>query len=587
MEIKKGIPVSHGVAICPAVVLDAEDVNIPRRTVSRDALPHQHARFDEAIAHARDDVEQLRDQVSDQLGPEPAKIFGFHLGMLEDPALVQQVHQFIDDEAVTAEHAYSTIMRNYAQTFLDSPTPLFRERVADVWDLEKRVLRHLLGELRAELEHLDHEAAIVAHDLTPSQTAGLDREKIRALVTDAGGRTSHTAIVARALGIPAVVGLEDATVHVNTNDTVIVDGNRGLLVIDPDPEQFAEYERYVEQIRSFESSLVELRNEPAVTEDGVQVTLQANIEFPEEIVAALDRGAEGIGLYRSEFLFLSTETEPDEEEQYEAYTKALRMLDGQPMTIRTLDLGADKYTQAALAEPERNPFLGCRSIRFSLQNLSMFKTQLRAILRASAIGPLRIMFPLITNTMELRQARMILNDVMEDLDDQDIDFDENVPVGMMIEVPSAALMAGTFAREVDFFSIGTNDLIQYTLAVDRGNERVANLYSPVHPAVLALIKSVLRAAKRYDVAVTCCGEMAGELEYVMLLIGMGLRSLSMTPQAIPEIKKLIRSVRMEDCQRIGRRVGSYDSDRQILNYLREEAQKVIPEAFDGRPIANG
>ena len=584
MEIKKGIAVSHGVAIAPAIVLDAVVMRVPRRPVPRSELPGQHHRLDEALTAARNEVEQLRDQFADQYGPDPAKIFSTHFVMLQDQSLIDQVQKFIDDESVTAEYALSAVMRGIARKFLDQPNPLFRERATDVHDLEQRLLNHLLGEVRAELDHLNRDVVVVAHDLTPSQTAALDKSKVRGIVTDAGGRTSHTAIVARALGIPAVVALEDATIDASPDDSIIVDGNRGLMIINPDQQQLDEYRTYLEQMEKFESTLVDLTDLPAVTTDGTNVSLLANIEFPEEIPAALEKGAGGIGLYRTEFLYLSTETEPDEQQQFEAYKRAVELMEGRPITIRTIDLGADKYTQERAEVPERNPFLGCRSIRYCLQNLSMFKTHLRAILRASALGQVRIMFPLITNMMELRQARMILNDVMEDLDEQSVKFDPDIKVGMMIEVPSAALMAKVFTHEVDFFSIGTNDLVQYALAVDRGNERVANLYCPGHPAVLMLIKDVIRAAKRRSVEVTCCGEMAGELEYVMLLLGMGLRSLSMTPQSVPEIKKLIRSISIRDCERVARRVAAYDSERQVVNYLREEARKIIPEAIEGRAM---
>ncbi len=584
MEIKKGIPVSPGVAICPAVVISADDVRVPRRVIAPDQLQQEHDRVEAAFEKAREDVRDQLAHVEQQLGPEPAKIFGFHLGMLQDPALVQQVHGVVDDDKVNAEFAVASVMRGIAQSFLQQDNPLFKERVSDVYDLEKRVLMHMLGDVKAGLGKLESEAAIVAHDLTPSQTASMDRSKFRALAIDLGGRTSHTAIVARALGIPAVVGLENASESVNTGDTVIVDGHRGLLIVDPDPHQLEEYYAYLEKFRSIESSLDELATLPAVTTDGTQIELVANIEFPDEIPDALARGSEGVGLYRTEYLFLSTEHAPDENEQYEAFREAVELLDGKPLTIRTLDLGADKYTQAMLREPEPNPFLGCRSIRLCLQDLAMFKTHLRAILRASVHGPVKVMFPLVTNMMELRQARMILNDVMEDLEEDGIEYNREIKVGMMIEVPSAALMSNVFAQEVDFFSIGTNDLIQYTLAVDRGNEKVANLYSSAHPAVLSLIKDVIRAAKRKKIDVTCCGEMAGELEYVMLLVGMGLRKLSMTPQAIPEIKKLIRSVSIKQCERVARRAASYDSERQVLNYLRDATRNAIPEVFDGRSV---
>jgi phosphotransferase system enzyme I (PtsI) len=584
MEIKKGIPVSPGVAICPAIVLDAEDLHVPRRQVSRRALKAQHTRFDEALVEARAEINKLREQVERDLGTETAAIFGFHLGMLSDKHLLDQVHQFIDTEAVTAEYAFATIMRRFAQAFLQQASSMFRERVSDIYDLERRVLRHLVRAEEASLEDLDREAIIVAHDLTPSQTASLDRNRIKAIVTDAGGRTSHTAIVARALAIPAVVGLEDITAAVSSADMIIVDGHRGLVIINPDAAQLQEYRGYLERIRDFERRLVTLSDRPAVTLDGVEIQVYANIEFPEEIPMAIKKGAGGIGLYRTEYLYLAREVEPTEQQQYEAFAEAIKLAKGRPLTIRTLDLGADKYTQKQAEMAERNPFLGCRSIRYCLQNLTMFKTHLRAILRASALGKIRVMFPLISNTMELRQARMILHDVMEDLAEQNIAYDRDVSVGMMIEVPAAALQARAFTQEVEFFSIGTNDLVQYTLAVDRANEHVANLYSPAHPSVLTLIKDVIRAAKRAEIDVSCCGEMAGEIEYAMLLLGMGLRSLSMTPQAIPEIKQLIRSVSIKECERVARRVASYDSERQIINFLREETRAVMPEAFDGRSI---
>ena len=585
MEIKKGIPVSPGVAICPAVVLDAEDLHVPRRQVTRKDLRHQHERLDEAIGGARLEIEQLRDQVEKELGRETAAIFGFHLGMLRDQRLLDEIHAFIDAELVSAEYGLATTMRKYAQTLLAHAHPMFRERVSDIYDVERRVLRRLSRGSQADLQTLDHEAIVVAHDLTPSQTAALNKKQIKALVTDAGGRTSHTAIVARALGIPAVVGLEDITAVVTSDDTLIVDGNRGLVIINPDAAQLNEYRGYVERIRLFERKLVDLSELPAVTTDGVRVEVQANIEFPDEIPMAFEKGATGIGLYRTEYLYLAREMEPTEEEQYQAFAKAIKLAGGKPLTIRTLDLGADKYTQKQAEMQERNPFLGCRSIRFCLQNLTMFKTHLRAILRASAGGKIRVMFPLISNTMELRQARMVLHDVMEDLEEEGIAYDRDLSIGMMIEVPAAALMAKAFTHEVDFFSIGTNDLVQYTLAVDRANEHVANLYSPGHPAVIGLIKDVIRAAKRGNVDVSCCGEMAGEIEYVMLLLGLGLRTLSMTPQAIPEVKQVIRSVSIKDCERVARRVASYDSERQVINYLREETRTVLPEAFDGRSIA--
>jgi phosphotransferase system enzyme I (PtsI) len=587
MQIKKGIPVSPGVAIQRATVLDAEDQPVPRRIVAPGQVERELERLHDALAQSVKDIEKLRAQTAQTLGDELAQIFGFHLAMLHDKSLLGQIRQLIEDDHVTAEFAVFTVMHKTARMFTQMDDRVFRERVSDVWDLERRVLRHLMGESQSQLKKLTTQAVLIAHDLTPSQTASLDRKKIKGMATELGGRTSHTAILAHALGIPAIVGVEGLSAAVTAGDTIIIDGNEGVVVIDPDAAKLMEYRQRIRRMAVFEEGLGELAGLPAVTKDGTPIVLQANIEFPTEIAKALDKGATGIGLYRTEFLYLASDIEPDEKKQYEAYATALKNLRGRPLTIRTLDLGADKLLPNSSQQPsalERNPFLGCRSIRLCLQNLPLFQTQLRAILRASVHGPIRIMFPLISNIMELRQARMILHDVMEDLDDQGVEFRRDLPIGIMIEVPSAALQVRTYCREVDFFSIGTNDLVQYTVAVDRGNERIASLYSASHPAVIALIRDVVRSAARAKKECSLCGEMGGQPEYAMLLLGLGLRSFSITPPAIPEIKKIIRSVSIDQCQRVARKVATFDSDREVTNYLREEIKRVIPEAYDGRSI---
>ncbi len=588
MQIKKGIPVSPGVAIFPAVVLDAEDQPIPRRLVAPAQVSQEHERLEVALGAAVAEIEKQREQTTASLGAKLGDIFGFHLAMLGDPQLLGEVRSLLDNEHVTAEYAFYAVMRRYAQTFLQQESRILRERVSDLWDLERRVLGHLIGATRGGLSTLPGQAVIVAHDLTPSQTAALDKAKIKGIATDLGGRTSHTAILAHALGIPAIVGLEDLTSQINSGDTVIIDGTRGVVVINPDAAKLMEYRQELRRIAKAEDTLGELRSLPAVTTDGTQVQLLVNIEFPSEIEEAVYNGAEGVGLYRTEFLYLAYDQEPTEEQQYETYAKAIRMLGGRPMTIRTLDLGADKVAHGLsplnVEHVERNPFLGCRSIRLCLQNLPLFKRQLRAILRASVEGPVKIMFPLISSVMELRQARMILSDVMEDLDEQGVPYSEKIPVGIMIEVPSAALQASTLAREVDFFSIGTNDLIQYTVAVDRGNERIASLYSAAHPAVLTLVKDVVRKAGRAHIDVSLCGEMASEPEYTMLLLGLGLRTLSITPPALPEIKRIIRSVSIDQCQRVARKASGFDSDREVTNYLRGELARISPDSFDGTSV---
>lgn len=587
MFIKKGIPVSPGVAISRAVVIDAEDVPVPRRTVPRNLISHEHQRLDQAIEESICDIERLREQATAAVGAKLASIFDYHITMLGDNQLLSQIKQLIDNESVTAEYAVFVVMRRQAGIFQSQENRVFRERVSDVWDLERRILTHLIGHTREELGHLKHEAVVIAHDLTPSQTASLDKNYIRAIATDSGGPTSHTAILAHALGIPAIVGLENITSNVTSGDTVIIDGHRGRVIVAPDAAQLMEHRANEQRIADMEASLSELAKLPAVTKDGHEVNLQANIEFPSEIKMAIEKGATGIGLYRTEFLYLASDVEPTEDQQYEAYLKAIGDLDGRQLTIRTLDLGADKVHTSSnnnFEHVERNPFLGCRSIRLCLQNLPLFKTQLRAILRASVAGPMRVMFPLISNITELRQAKMILNDVMEDLDEEGIEFTKNIPVGIMVEVPSAALQVQTFATEVDFLSIGTNDLIQYTLAVDRGNEHIASLYSASHPAVIQLIHDVAKTANRMNIEVGLCGEMASEPEFVMLLVGSGLSSLSITPPAIPEVKKIIRSVTLAHCHRVARRAGSLESDREVLNYLRDETRKVAPEVVNSASV---
>lgn len=579
MQIRKGIAVSPGVAIQRAVVLDAADQPIPRRVVAAEDVPGEQQRLQQALEASRRDMQELIDKTAAELGTETAKIFAFHLQMLQDQHLLGQIQQMIDRERVTAEFAVFAVMRRLAKQFTEIDNRYFRDRVKDIWDIERRVLGHLIGSRRQNLSHLTHNAIIVAHDLTPSQTASLDKQRIKGIATDAGGQTSHTAILAHALAIPAIVGLEDASAQITSGDTVIIDGNRGLLIIDPDADQLLEYRQYLARLTEFETSLDELARQPAVTTDGVEITLWANIEFPEEIKTAIQKGAMGVGLYRTEFLFMASPGGVTEQAQYDAYAQAIRWAEGRPLTIRTLDLGADKLltSEDDSRHPEPNPFLGCRSIRLCLQNLPLFKTQLRAILRASALGPVRTMFPLISSVMELRQAKMVLSDVREDLEDEGLSFDPRMPIGIMVEVPSAALQASLFCREVDFLSIGTNDLIQYTVAVDRSNERIANLYSGAHPAVLMLIREVVRAANRARVDVSLCGEMAGEPQFVMLLLGLGLRRLSITPPAIPEVKKIVRSVSIAHCQRVARRCLGMDSGREIQNYLREELRRILPE----------
>ena len=579
MEIKKGVAVSPGVAIAPAVVLDRQEYRVVQTRIKAEDVPGELDLLHKATDRSIQELTHLREQVANKHGQETASIFDVHLFILNDGQVRQRMEQSIVQDHFAAPYAVSLEMRRHVKGFLEINDQYISERVKDIYDVERRLLRHLVGGQKEGLDHLTQDVIVVAHDLTPSQTASLDRRHVQAFATDAGGLTSHTAIVARALGIPAVVGLNDVTAGVGAGDLLIVDGNRGVVIVNPDEPTLEQVRQQQEEFIRLEQDLAELKPLPGVSKDDVPVHLLANIEFPHEVNECIEHGAEGIGLYRTEFLYLSGEAEPTEEEHYQAYVSVLDAADGLPVVIRTLDLGADKYTQARSREPERNPFLGCRSIRLCLQNLDIFKPQLRALLRASTHGNLKIMFPLITNVMELRQTKMILNDVMEDLEEEGIEFRRDIPLGMMIETPAAALKVAALAREVDFFSIGTNDLIQYTLAVDRANERVAGLYSPADPAVLRMLRDVIRQGQRLGLEVSLCGEMAGQPEYTLLLLGLGLRNFSMTARSIPEIKKIIRSVTIEHARTVARRVMRFETDRQIMSYLREEARKVLPGYF--------
>ncbi|MHC4346748.1 MAG: phosphoenolpyruvate--protein phosphotransferase, partial [Planctomycetota bacterium] len=520
MEIKKGVAVSPGIAIAKALIIDSEDYRIPRRLIeaSQRMIEIQRVRnaFRGAIAELTE-MDAVRGEIEER---KIRDIFAVHLRFLHDRSLRKNITDLIHSESVTAEYAVSTTLREIASHFAKVKDAYISERAADIYDIERRLLRQLLGKKREDVGHLTEAVAVVARELSPTQTAGFNKEFVKGLATDAGGRTSHTAIVARSLGIPAVVALEDLTESIHVGDTVVIDGNRGIVIVDPSAETLRQYEEYSVELAELEDKLDRIRKKPAMTRDGVKVTLLGNIEFPEEAELVLQKGGEGIGLYRTEFLYLNRESEPTEEEHYAAYAETVRVFEHRPVVIRTVDLGADKYTQSRRFVPEPNPFLGLRSIRYCLQNLMMFKTQLHAILRASVLGQVKIMFPLITNLQELMQAKMILRDVMEDLDDESVAYNRDVEVGIMVETPSAALTAFTLARDVDFFSIGTNDLTQYTLAVDRGNELVSTLYSSADPAVLRLIRTVIQDGHKAQRDVSVCGEMASEPEYIMLLLGM-------------------------------------------------------------------
>jgi phosphotransferase system enzyme I (PtsI) len=580
MEIKRGIAVSPGVAIGPALVLDTESFRIPQRFVAGPRLAEESQRLEEALKAAAAEARQNQETVSTQLGPQYGAIFGAHALLIEDPALVREIERLMHEQAYTAEYAVSRVMRRHAKALESFDRGHFAGRAADLFDIEKGILRNLLGHRREQLQQLQEAVIVLAHDLTPSETASLDRRKVYAFATEAGGRASHTAIMAGALEIPAVVGLGKFLTDVSGGDLVVVDGNRGIVILNPDEETLERYKRTQSDLRTFESRLTGLRELPAETRDGTRILLLGNIEFPQEAAHCADRGADGVGLYRTEFLYLGKHSDPTEAEHLDAYLTVLRSLGNKPVVIRTLDLGADKFaTNTEFVSAERNPFLGLRSVRLCLRNLTLFKTQMRAILRASAFGDVRILFPMVSTVLELRQCKMILAEVKEDLEDEGIAFNKKLPVGTMIEVPSAAIMAEQMAREVSFFSIGTNDLIQYTLAADRTNESVATLYSPGDPAVLRLIEQVIRAAQKCELDVNVCGEMSGEPIYTMLLLGMGLRQLSVTPHNIPEIKNIIRLVSLAEAKQVAQEALCLETARDVNNYLREQTRRILPDVM--------
>lgn len=578
MEIRKGIAVSPGIAIAKPMVIDSRDYRIPRRSIMSSQRAKEIQRLRKAFSKAITELDTIGSSKAIQEG-KIGDIFAVHMRFLKDRNFRKRVTDFISNDLVTAEYAVSTILREIASHFAGIDDAYISERAADIYDIEKRLLTHLLGKKQEEVDHLRDEVVILAADLTPTQTAGFNKSFVKGFATEKGGRTSHTAIVARSLGIPAVVALGDLSSEVPPECVVIVDGNRGVVIIDPDEDTLKQYDVYALQMTQFVHELDQLRELPAETRDGVHIKIFGNIEFPDEAEQIIEKGGEGIGLYRTEFLYLYGGQEPTEEDHYNAYAEAIHAVGGKPVVIRTMDLGADKLPHTGWHPNETNPVLGLRSIRYCLQDLSLFKTQLRAILRASVLGDVRVMFPLITNLQELRQAKMILRDVMEDLDEYAVPYNSDLPVGIMIETPSSALTASLLANESSFFSIGTNDLIQYTLAVDRANEHVSTLFSAAEPAVLYLLRSVIHDAHKGGIGLSICGEIASDPEFIMLLLGMGVRTLSLAPPMIPEIKKIIRSVTVEECNKLSRAVLTMDSARQIKNYLRDAAIRILPETF--------
>ena len=573
----QGIPVSPGVVIAPALVLDAEGYRIPRCQISVEEVTGQRQLLKTAVAAVGQELEERRLSTTAAAGASTGDIFAAQLQMLNDPRLHAELHRRMTIDLQSAAMAVSGVLHSYAASLRQLTSPLLADRAQDVLDIERQLLTHLGVVTARPLAELTEAVIVLAHLLTPSETANLDRELVHGFCTEVGGPGGHTAIVAKGLELPAVVGIGNFLQNFKGSDCVIVDGDRGRLIIDPSDEVLEQYRQRVKVRATLARRLAKLSTAAAETTDGVRIGLMANIEFPHETAAALHRGADGIGLYRTEFLYLSSDTEPSEEDHVAAYRKVIADMRGRPVVIRTLDLGADKVSHRSSGPKENNPFLGLRSIRLSLRNLNLFRPQLRAVLRAAVDGDVRVMFPLITTIGELRQARMVLKVVADDLAEDGTPHRADIPVGMMVEVPAAVMMLEHFAAEVDFFSIGTNDLAQYTLAVDRSNESVAELYQSSDPAVLRLIQQTVDVAAATDTPLSVCGEMSSMPGRALLLLGLGVRSLSVPPSAVPRIKKAIRSVSIDQCEAIAARVAKFESARDVDLYLLDRLGELVPE----------
>ncbi len=584
MQNIRGIPVSSGVAIGPALVLDVDGIRVPQRRVAPAQVDAEVDRLHGALAAAAFESTQTQRDITHKLGAKYGAVFAAHAVLFEDPAFLAELDGLIRMQRFTAEYAVSKAVNEFVKTIESLGENSFLAwRSADFFDIERRILKYLLGDRNEPLKNLREPVIVLARDLTPSETASLDKNTVFGFATEHGGKTSHTAIMANAMAIPAVVGLGPFLSEVATGDIVIVDGGEGILIFDPDPATVTKYKKLRDAAITKSGFWATERHFPAVTTDGTAIKIFGNIEFPDEATVCSSRGADGVGLYRTEFLYVGRTSDPSEEEHFRSYLRVIReMGEGRPVVIRTLDLGADKFVSVhGPKEPEKNPSLGLRSVRLCLRDIPLFRTQLRAILRASAFGDVRVMYPMVSTLPELRKCQFLLREVMEDLREEGVKFNPTVPVGTMIEVPSAAIMAEEFAREVDFFSIGTNDLIQYTLAADRTNEHVADLYSPADPAVLRLIKFVIEAANKYGKGVSVCGEMSGDPLFTPLLIGLGLRQFSLAPNNLPAVKAMIRRVDRADAERIAREAMAFESARDVQQYLLRQRLKLDPEAAGG------
>jgi phosphoenolpyruvate-protein phosphotransferase (PTS system enzyme I) len=577
MEIKNGIPVSPGVAIAPALVIDSESFRIPRRFIRKDEVETELKRFELARVKALEEISLIRDSIHSVAKEEVGLIFDAHMSMLGDPLITKEIPEKIKTKRYTPEYAVSRVFKKIIKPIKEINDAYFIQRVNDFYDIQKRLLRNLLGQRAHDLTALDKRVIVVAHDLTPSQTATLDKKKVAGFITDVGGATSHTAILANALGIPAVVGLGTISSDISGGDVVIVDGKSGRVIVNPDDATRAKYEARGQGYLDREKKLLDAATKAVrTTKDGQGVNLYANIEWDDEIEGAIKLGADGVGLFRTEFIYSKFGAHPDEEQHLEVYRRAHKMLGGRVLTLRTMDFGADKFASEVGLEREENPFLGCRSIRLSLREPQLLITQVRAALRAAALGPTRIMLPMVGSIEEFLAAKQIVETVKADLTSEGVAHRKDVPLGMMVEVPSAAVMIDSFMKESDFFSIGTNDLVQYTLAVDRNNQYVANLFKQTSPAVLRLVQMVIQAAVKAGKPVSVCGEMAGEARFAVLLLGLGLRDFSVGPQALPELRTLLSRVSVTEAESLAGRAMALSITDEIGELLDAEVQRLLP-----------
>jgi len=570
----EGAGVSPGIARGQIHVVRDDFDDVGRYRISPSHVTDEIGRFEAALIQTRMQILEMQQRIAESIGAKDAAIFDAHLLVVEDRTLIDEVLRKLETDLCNVEWVFQEVATTYAETLNKIDDPYLRERALDIQDVTKRVIRNLQGKAPKTFLGLSEPHILIAHNLTPSDTAAMNRERVLGLATDLGSRTSHTAIMARSLNIPAVVGLHDITERLETGQQVLIDGTNGLLIVDPTPETLKHYGEVELRRVKVAAQLKELRETRSTTRDGRHIVLSANIELPEDVDAVAANGAEGIGLYRTEFLYLNRNTLPTENEQYETYRKVAERVRPDPLIIRTFDLGGDKLAPGTVdISDELNPFLGWRAIRFCLENIDIFKTQLRAILRASAVGNVKIMFPMISGLDELRGAMSVLAECKEELCASKIDISDKTEVGAMIEIPSAAISADVLAREIDFFSIGTNDLIQYALAVDRVNERIAHLYQPTHPAVIRLLKMIADAAHANDIWVGVCGEMAGDVALIPLLLGLGMDELSAGATLVPRVKRAVQSLAISECRELVEEALKLQTPSEILARCLELADK--------------